>query len=343
MNSKCEICKVETKLMYSDYPGYKADLKFDIHFCSICLTSFSLPRVDATNLYNFIYKNSMKVPGYSRYFNYYQNIKSKSDPLKYLTDSEEAYWGVAEVLKNTVKSKKSASILEIGSGLGYLTYALRKGNFNIIGLDISKEAVSQANSYFGNYYVCADLFEYVKSKSNFFDYVILTEVIEHVEDPVAFIKAIKKMLKVDGRIILTTPNKSIAPNDVIWDSESPPIHHWWFSEKSIKYMASSLNLSTSFVDFSKYYRRYPGEYRYINKLKNQLRSPLIDGKWNLIIESNKKKASYLKLAYKKLLKSILLLTSTVKIIYLKVKRVVIPSTIIYGQRGKILCAVLRKE
>ena len=67
-------------------------------------------------MYNFIYKNSEKVPGYSRYFNYYKTVKSKSNPLQYLTESEEAYWGVAKVLTETVKSKSNVDILEIGSG-----------------------------------------------------------------------------------------------------------------------------------------------------------------------------------------------------------------------------------
>ena len=220
---------------------------------------------------------------------------------------------------------------------------MRKDNYNITGLDISKEAVLQANSYFGNYYVCADLFEYVKSKSNSYDYIILTEVIEHVEDPYKFIEAIKKILKIDGRIILTTPNKSIAPNEVIWDSESPPIHHWWLSEKSIQHMATKLNLNTSFVNYDSFYKKYPGEYHFKRVLKNQLRPSIIDENWNLISESEKKNPSYLKLTYKKLLKSILFLTSTIKYIYLKIKAIIIPGTIIYGQRGKILCAVLHKK
>lgn len=154
-----------------------------------------------------------------------------------------------------MKNKQSTRIIEIGCGLGYLTYSLRKDNYNIYGLDISQEAVNQANDNFGEYYICQDLFEYAKTNVNSYDVVILTEVIEHVETPIGFLETIMKILKPNGQIILTTPNKSLLPSDIVWDTDLPPVHCWWFSEESMVYIAKQLNANASFINFSKYYKR----------------------------------------------------------------------------------------
>lgn len=343
MNDNCKICGSDTSLMYRGFPGYQEGSFFNIHFCKNCLTSFSLPRIDAKDIYNFIYNNSEKIPGYNRYIHYHKTIKSEKNPMKYLTESEEVYWGTYEALKVNVKHKKDARILEIGSGLGYLTYALRNENYNVTGLDISKEAVNQANEKFGEYYICEDLFEHVKSHIEFYDFVILTEVIEHVDNPKAFIEAIKKILKKGGCAILTTPNKSIFPEDIIWDTEAPPIHQWWLGEDSMKYIASNLNLDASFVNFKEYYRKYPGEYNHNKARANQLIPPMLTADWKILRDPKSKTRGKLKRIYKAFVKSILIMTSSIKIVYFRLKLILKPATILYGERGKILCVVLKKK
>ena len=123
--------------------------------------------------------------------------------------------------------------MEIGSGLGYLTYSLIKSNYNVVGLDISQTVVKQAIETFGDHYICANIYEYAQIDLEAFDIVILTEVIEHVNEPINFMESIKKILKPAGKIIITTPNKSFFPKDIIWASELPPIHCWWFSEEAM--------------------------------------------------------------------------------------------------------------
>ncbi len=255
MSESCLICGNHPEIVCSSYAGFQAPSEFQILSCPHCDASYSLPRVDASNVYNNIYRLASSIPGYSRYWNYMKEIKVAKDPLDYLSKSEEAYWGVATAFKQLGIQKETAKCLEIGSGLGYLTYALGTAGYNIKGLDLSTVAVANAKANFGDRYVSGDLFEFSKENENQFDVAILTEVIEHVEEPLAFLEAIKTLLKPTGKMILTTPNKSFFPKKIVWASTPPPIHCWWFSEKTMGWFAEKLQASLEFVSFEGFYTK----------------------------------------------------------------------------------------
>jgi 2-polyprenyl-3-methyl-5-hydroxy-6-metoxy-1,4-benzoquinol methylase len=142
--------------------------------------------------------------------------------LQYLSEEEEAYWSIKRALEQISQTKDSLRIIEIGSGLGYLTYSLICDGYHATGLDISQNAIDEATKNFGNYYVCADILEYATQHKKEYDVVILTEVIEHIENPVDFLKSAMLLINDDitscSKIILTTPNKTIWGKDVVWQT-----------------------------------------------------------------------------------------------------------------------------
>ncbi len=253
----CILCESSTELKYKKYPGYKVPSEFNIHYCTKCNTSFSMPRVDSTEIYELIYKNGPEVRWYDRYWRNAEIVKTELKPLNYLAESEDVYWSVIESIRSiTENGKIDANILEIGCGLGYLTYSLNKEGYSSQGLDISQAAVNQAIQNYGDHYICADIQEYAINHGKEYDVVIFTEVIEHLNDISIFMESIKKLLKSDGKIILTTPNKSFYPKDIIWATDLPPVHCWWLSEDSIQYIASKLNMNVSFLNFKKFYLKH---------------------------------------------------------------------------------------
>jgi SAM-dependent methyltransferase len=200
------------------------------------------------------------VPGYGRYWNYYNKVKSMKSPIEYLANAEPAYWSLVHSLKNILKMPKDAHILEIGSGLGYMTYSLRKdGYINTYGLDISQKAIDEASRHYGDYYICSDARTCSKNSDSKYDFIYLIEVIEHMENPVELISDILPLLNKGGHIMMTTPDKSIYPDSVVWATEKPPIHYWWFSDHSFKKIAAQLDLNVSFFNWSKYYRNHKRE------------------------------------------------------------------------------------
>lgn len=256
--------------------SYQEPEIFKIFCCDSCNTAFSLPRVNSNAVYELIYKNASLVQGYSRYQQYQERVLLEKDPLSYLINNEPSYWGTIHAIKQVLQLDKKAKILEVGSGLGYFTYSLKKDGYNIQGLDISQEAVNEANLKYGNLYICDYLHHFAELNIESYDLVIMTEVIEHFNEPKEFVVSINKLLKPNGVLVFTTPNKSFYPKYVSWYTDAPPVHCWWFSEKSIKHIASLLNMQLSFVDFSSYYKKHP----FINKIVN------LDNQGHFVFDAN---------------------------------------------------------
>ena len=345
----CLLCGGDAELRQKELRGYQEPETFNIYHCPGCNTAFSLPRVNTAKVYNDIYKNGDLVPGYERYWKYAKIVKSLADPLEYLSNTEETYWGVKEALLQYVKDKKSSKILEIGCGLGYFTYSLRKANYNVIGLDISQTAVAHAKETFGDHYICADLFEYAQLNSGLFDLVILTEVIEHISKPLDFIKSILKLLKSQGKAIITSPNKSLYPSDIIWATDLPPVHCWWFSEESMKYIARSLDITVSFVNYNNYYKK---NYKVI-ALKSWRDSHLPNPFFNKNGELINQVAST-KNTLKPYIQVLLTRIPFVSVIFSKIKQYVMTGIgksrrlfdkdlIVCNDRGNIFCAIMHKR
>lgn len=335
----CGLCSGNVTIIFKNYPGYQIPSVFDIYFCPSCNTSFSVPRIESNDIYDLIYKNGAAVRWYDRYWRNAEIVKTEKNPLNYLAESEDTYWAVKESLSQiTKKSSSSPSILEIGCGLGYLTYSLNKAGFNSIGLDISQEAVNQAIKNYGNKYICADLHNYAESHENEYDVIIFTELIEHLNDIFGFMVSLKKLLKPDGRIILTTPNKSFYPNDVVWATDLPPVHCWWLSEESVQFIANTLKMKASFLDFKKYYSRHT---TWVNKkeIKIPVTPPVFDSEGNLI---DKTPLVFIeKGRFRKILKKIDLLNflhSEFRYFLVRKNK----NILIAGKRGPVLCAILQK-
>lgn len=253
LTMECLLCGHKAELRAEALKGYMEPDTFEIYHCRSCNTSFSFPQVSDSEIYNHIYRNSSKLPGYWRYELFADKVRLENNPLKYLSNEEEAYWGVKKVLEKIVLDKTQCKILDVGCGLGYLTYSLRKDNYHAIGVDISEKAIAEAKNRFGDYYRKMDVFEEPFAESETFDVIILTEVIEHTDKPIDFVSQLLKYLNDNGKIIVTTPNKSVDYSECVWNTDLPPIHQWWFTKKSLRFMAQSLHVDVRFVGFSGFY------------------------------------------------------------------------------------------
>ncbi|MDO4343732.1 MAG: class I SAM-dependent methyltransferase [Eubacteriales bacterium] len=118
------------------------------------------------------------------------------------------------MLENTVKKK---IVLDAACGSGYGTNLIAQSAKEVYGLDISKEALDYANENYkkDNLHYLHGSIESLPFEDNFFDVVISFETIEHVDEKIqmAFLKEIVRVLKNDGILIMSTPNKKVYTDD----------------------------------------------------------------------------------------------------------------------------------
>jgi len=256
MTQPCPLCGAPAPLSFAGHWGFQAPARYDLHDCTQCETSFAQPMVVDPAIYDLIYRNADKVPGYDRYGRYRELLKSSPDPLGELCRQEDVYWAVREAIGTLAGGERGATrILEIGSGFGYLTYALRRAGYDCTGIDLSTEAVCRATRDFGDHYRSTDLHSMSAEQGGGFDIIVATELIEHVPDPAGLLRKALSLLNAGGALIVTTPNRELYPPRLAWHTDPPPVHLWWFSKTSFRYLGWKLGTSTEFVDFSGFYHR----------------------------------------------------------------------------------------
>jgi len=100
------------------------------------------------------------------------------------------------------KKKTKGSLLDVGCGDGLISCLLAKSGFKVKGIDIEKEAIklAQQKCPFVDFEV-NDVFD----MSERFDYLLASEVIEHLPNPDEFLQKIKGLFRKEA--LITTPNR----------------------------------------------------------------------------------------------------------------------------------------
>jgi len=110
-------------------------------------------------------------------------------------------------LKSMLKSeiKDGSVILDIGGYDGYISYNLKKifPNVKITVVDMDKSGLELAKKR-GLDTTCASALE-LPIEDNQVDLVLCLDLIEHVQEDDKIVKEISRVLKKDGKVILTTP------------------------------------------------------------------------------------------------------------------------------------------
>lgn len=281
----CPLCNAEATREYVGLKGYIEETSFSVFVCTNCQASFVDPMKESAGIYDYIYSQCALIPGYERYYRYALLAEQARHPLWWLMNAESAYWSVLKTIDANFSHKKAdVSILEIGSGLGYLTHSLRKEGYQAYGVDISGQAVERAKQRYGNYFLHEDIFEMAQKNTAKYDCVVMMEVIEHVTNPPAFLKAATALVKTGGKLIVTTPNKDAVPEGVnsVWQSDFPPVHFWFYTERSMQIMLENIGKQYTFFDFSEYNRKFyaPQYDSSIEQIQNGLPRLLKNGKIN---------------------------------------------------------------
>jgi SAM-dependent methyltransferase len=111
---------------------------------------------------------------------------------------------VLDTITRYLSKDSKTRILDIGCGSGLMLNALEEIG-QTFGMDMSDEAISFSKEIFNGKVEKGFLPNQVPYEENFFDLIIALDVIEHVEQDVESLKAIRSRLVSDGKAVITVP------------------------------------------------------------------------------------------------------------------------------------------
>jgi len=116
---------------------------------------------------------------------------------------------------NVRRPLQNLKILDVGCGVGILSEPLARLGAEVHGCDASEASIEVAKSHKPDdlpnlRYSTVTVEQLSARKTQKFDCVILSEVIEHVNEPTNFLANCASLVAPDGRLVLSTINRTVS-------------------------------------------------------------------------------------------------------------------------------------
>src|SRR3989339_459017 len=134
-------------------------------------------------------------------------------------------------------------VLDIGCGDGFFLYLARERGWEAHGVEASKAAVDFANKRYG-VEASYGAVEKLNSKKGDFSLITLWNALEHMDDPLSSLNAVRGLLTAEGILAVETPNYRniwfkyrVLENALLRaDGLDIPGHRYLFTPKALRYM-----------------------------------------------------------------------------------------------------------
>jgi len=127
------------------------------------------------------------------------------------------------------------NVLDIGCGWGNFLEVLKKNNIPYLGIDSSKEAIKTCIKK-GLNCQTASISHLIKNRQKY-SAITCFQVLEHLKNPMDFLISIKKLLKTNGVLILTTPNNNSPLRNILkqkWPVYNTDSHFVFYNKNTLK-------------------------------------------------------------------------------------------------------------
>lgn len=163
-----------------------------------------------------------------------------ADPMKpgdsafyaWITSQRDYYpkhrweWDRAKTLIGAHETQSQPSVVDVGCGGGdFMAFLSNAAGVNIVGLDTTTSSVDACRRK-GLTAHCADIDQFAAERpSEQFDYCVTFHCIEHVDDPLGFMRGIKRLLAKGGKIVVSAPYSPMSFEEMWFDPLNHPPHH----------------------------------------------------------------------------------------------------------------------
>ena len=126
-------------------------------------------------------------------------------------------------------------LLEVGCGSGRFLDRMRRLGWDVRGTEFDPEAAARIRRRYGLLVDVGELYD-LAYEPDAFDAIALSQVVEHVHDPLRLLGECRRLLRPGGRLVLTTPNaRSVGHRRYgrAWRGLEPPRHLHLFTPASL--------------------------------------------------------------------------------------------------------------
>ncbi len=212
----CPLCKErDDKILFNKE-------SFDVVKCKRCSLVYVNPRLTV--------KESQRL----------YNAEVISPSVYYKETKEEDYITFQKRLQIIEKYAEKGKILDIGCNIGTFLEVAKESGWKTYGIDINegvkKECLKKGIKFFKG------TVAKVKFQKNFFDAVIMNDLIEHVHNPQELLQQVKRVVKPQGIIFIVTPDVGSYAAKVLkkrWPHFKPNEHLIYFSRKTLRKVLES--------------------------------------------------------------------------------------------------------
>lgn len=173
---------------------------------------------------------------------------------KYYGEENKRFWALFEKgielfrdkrIKDIKKFKSGGRILDIGCGRGKMLIKLEKKGWQVYGTELSERSAFFALEKLGLNIFTGD---FIKAgyPSDFFDCITMWHILEHLDDPVAVMKEVHRIIKSDGVLVIAVPNYGglqavISRSE--WFHLDVPRHYFHYSRSSLKKLLNDFDFT----------------------------------------------------------------------------------------------------
>lgn len=140
-------------------------------------------------------------------------------------------------------------LLEVGSGSGRFLDRMRRAGWQVQGTDFDPAVARRVRQKYGLKIDVGDL-SGLRYPAGTYDVVALSQVIEHVHDPLALLGECHRVLRAGGRVVLSTPNAAGLAHRRYrrcWRGLEPPRHLHIFTPSALAECARASGLKVEMM------------------------------------------------------------------------------------------------
>jgi len=150
------------------------------------------------------------------------------------------WWSLNKENFGDISAKRAGKVLDIGFGQATTLLYLQKKGYDVYGVELNANLVQAAKNL--NIKAFNGYLEEINFPKNYFNAVILSQVLEHEVEPRKLLQEVFRILAPGGKVFIYVPNANGYLARVFkqyWHGWYPPFHYYVFKKQNLIKLAQA--------------------------------------------------------------------------------------------------------